>query len=1217
MTKKRIYYTIAFVLVLGVSAIAVLAIGNTYDLINQTSVTVTGGAVFQYYDTEYADGTGNLEPYLRVQASPNEAGYNANFKNPFNPQFDEKTGTWTHAIKLSEIPSIECAPPINSECVPGENYREFIADFNEANSGVNAQISIDAFEIYLFDADDVSFDPTVIANYPYERDGYYHPSIPPSDPTWGAPVWYLDGHILATEENSSGSGQGDMQILVPETLFDGYEECYYGSLTCNVYLVNFIAMGFFDEEFETSPPVVDDWETDATFEEIAVREYPVLDVSKTLEITYEDLIDWTLEKDVTPGLKVGSPGDVLDFDYIVSWTKTESMVNFRADGEIVFSNASGVDLQVQDYDDVFNGGEVVITDCPALPFVVADGASVTCSYTSDLYDPPTMPIGGWLNEVEVEYQEWDDGVLLGPVLNRFAEADHDENYTSRGTAAGSEPDIVTIQDVNDYVDINYDWSLPGITSADTEPYTNDYMCPTVSSLYVNGFYTYDVNNTAEIVETDDEDSETVTIECYVDPLVPTKDAAGTYDRTVEWTLDKTVDDDYHSGNAGELAGSSIWSVVATKSETLDNYKVAGKIWIYNPAAIAQTFTVGDELDDGTVATVTCPSATVAAGATMECTYEAFPADDSAVLNTVTVSAPGNPDQTATADVGWTENLIGFDTGTLSDDRFGYSELISASKTKNFPEDFWCSSEQADYTDGHYQYTETNTAVLNDNINLSASASVTVDCYLDPLEPSKDAAGEWDRTVEWTLEKTVDDDYHSGFAGELAGSSIWTVVATKTDSGPENYKVAGKIWIYNPAGIAQTFTVGDELDDGTIATVTCPSATVVAGATMECTYEAFPADDSATLNTVTVSALGNPDQTATADVGWTENLTGYDEGTLSDDRFGFSELISASRTETFPEDFVCPRDTSLYTDGFYSYTEINEAVLNDNINLSDSASVTVDCYLYASKWGKKWHDMNEDGDMDAGEPMLSGWTIELWDITDLGFETFVISTTTNENGRYDFVDILPWRSYAVCEVMEPGFVQTYPKVDTPAPLEEEIYLDCQSLGDDLGSIGFKLPNVIPGFEYGSGNFFGNKECLGCTLTQGYWKTHSEYGPAPYDDTWAKLPNGADTPFFGSGYSWYEIFQLAPKGGNAYIILAHQYMAATLSSMKDDDPASLASVAAEMAQAEALLMDYDQTLNSLLVPYIPEGDDRALAISIAETLDMFNNGDLPGGPPHCDY
>lgn len=52
--------------------------------------------------------------------------------------------------------------------------------------------------------------------------------------------------------------------------------------------------------------------------------------------------------------------------------------------------------------------------------------------------------------------------------------------------------------------------------------------------------------------------------------------------------------------------------------------------------------------------------------------------------------------------------------------------------------------------------------------------------------------------------------------------------------------------------------------------------------------------------------------------------------------------------------------------------------------------------------------------------------------------------------------------------------------------------------------------------------------GCTLTQGYWKTHSRYGPAPYDTTWAKvgrtpllplrpelLPGPLDLSFQGPG------------------------------------------------------------------------------------------------------
>ena len=69
--------------------------------------------------------------------------------------------------------------------------------------------------------------------------------------------------------------------------------------------------------------------------------------------------------------------------------------------------------------------------------------------------------------------------------------------------------------------------------------------------------------------------------------------------------------------------------------------------------------------------------------------------------------------------------------------------------------------------------------------------------------------------------------------------------------------------------------------------------------------------------------------------------------------------------------------------------------------------------------------------------------------------------------------------------------------------------------------------------------------GCTLTQGYWKTHSQRGPAPYDDNWANLgPLQQDTPFFTSGYTWYSLFWTPPAGGNAYIQLAHQYMAAKL-------------------------------------------------------------------------
>lgn len=133
-----------------------------------------------------------------------------------------------------------------------------------------------------------------------------------------------------------------------------------------------------------------------------------------------------------------------------------------------------------------------------------------------------------------------------------------------------------------------------------------------------------------------------------------------------------------------------------------------------------------------------------------------------------------------------------------------------------------------------------------------------------------------------------------------------------------------------------------------------------------------------------------------------------------------------------------------------------------------------------------------------------------------------------------------------------------------------------------------------------------EAPGCTYTWGYWKTHSEYGPAPYDDTWALLPNGADTPFFGTGLTYYEILQTSSAGGNKYIGLAHQYIAAELNVLSG---ASIPpEVLAAWLEAQALLIAYEDEVD------IPRrSSDRRLAIDLARTLDYYNMGLI--GPGHC--
>lgn len=132
--------------------------------------------------------------------------------------------------------------------------------------------------------------------------------------------------------------------------------------------------------------------------------------------------------------------------------------------------------------------------------------------------------------------------------------------------------------------------------------------------------------------------------------------------------------------------------------------------------------------------------------------------------------------------------------------------------------------------------------------------------------------------------------------------------------------------------------------------------------------------------------------------------------------------------------------------------------------------------------------------------------------------------------------------------------------------------------------------------------------GCTRTQGYWGTHSEHGPAPYDDTWALLPNGSDTDFYTTGLSWYEMFQENNSGGNKYIGLAHQWMAATLNGLAGAD---LSDVANEMADGEVLLIAWASEWDNPQGYPVPVRNEMN---AIASVLDSYNNGDI--GPGHCD-
>ena len=125
--------------------------------------------------------------------------------------------------------------------------------------------------------------------------------------------------------------------------------------------------------------------------------------------------------------------------------------------------------------------------------------------------------------------------------------------------------------------------------------------------------------------------------------------------------------------------------------------------------------------------------------------------------------------------------------------------------------------------------------------------------------------------------------------------------------------------------------------------------------------------------------------------------------------------------------------------------------------------------------------------------------------------------------------------------------------------------------------------------------------GCKYTQGYWKTHSTFGPAPKPDPTWTLVGGPNAAFYLSGQSWLAVFNTPPAGGNVYYDLAHQYEAAILNQA--GGAPSTGAVDLALAFAKGFFRTYTPASAGAL----PKNSIvRALAIAAAATLDNYNNG-----------
>jgi hypothetical protein len=245
------------------------------------------------------------------------------------------------------------------------------------------------------------------------------------------------------------------------------------------------------------------------------------------------------------------------------------------------------------------------------------------------------------------------------------------------------------------------------------------------------------------------------------PLTASKTAKASYDKTIGWGLEKSVDPETHSGTAGQKAGDSTWEIVVTKTVTLGNYKVSGVITINNDNTFAVPVTVTDQLNDGTDALVQCPgmtsaelvaTATVPAKDSVECDYHATPTGATATVNNATVTpsdAALTPNPQPSALLVWDVNVIGAETARLVDPDVDppIDEELSESKTYERTESFLCPSTTAvSYVNGKYSYEKVNTATLTPTggTPIPDSAKVTVHCTSPEVWKGETATGKGPR-----------------------------------------------------------------------------------------------------------------------------------------------------------------------------------------------------------------------------------------------------------------------------------------------------------------------------------------------------------------------------------------------------------------------------------------------------------------------------------------
>jgi len=1007
------------------------------DLTTPGAALLVNGAKLEAYNPATSTGTGVYESFVRVSSNdPDEEGYNTSGRPV---QYDENTSpTFTYDLPLNWVPLVQCG------YVPGY-CREFNADINQQDSWP----LLDLLKARLF----ISTTPSIISADPTADDF--------GQGAGTELVWDLDGDVTqfpATSGdiyvrfdygNSTGSGGGDIKLLIPQSAFPPEAEaaCQYngGTGDCGHYVYLYSQWG------TTDGSAIGNGENNDGFEEWNTREAGYVTVTKTAETTFTREYNWDITKSVDPDAISLFEDQSYAAGYTVLVTQTGyTDRDWLVSGTVTIHNPSGQTVEIIDVSDVvtdlpgISGFDLYcrpdpdpdanpddpppgLTFSPTSPYSLADGETILCTYselTGDPDDFTEVPV----NTVTVALEE-------GGVNSATAEITFDDT-----------PDVEVNKtvDVEDYFDDD-DLTTAlatGISAGDEFTYSHTYTCDEDDG---------DHHNTASVIGDDDvvldEDDATFTVACL--DLTVTKDASTSLERTYNWTLAKSVTPTSWDMFDGD-DGTSDYTVTATPVDYDDDLlNVSGSIEVTNPNSVPVYLTaITDVLSDGNTAAVDCGDIsypyTLAAGTTLSCTYSATPDAEVDGTNTATVTAKptatgATKEFPGSAPYSWTGVTLtkvnefvtikdlythanGTETLTVLD---AAADWADGTATYNYTRTFYCGADAG---------THNNTATMygDDDEVLDAPRSAAVDVTCRDLTVTKSAATTFRRTYLWEITKSVDPEAIYLFPGQSQDAAYTVVVSPMGDPPYEDddWAVSGGITVSNvgnpiPAvinGVADV--ISPDINGNAVCDdVTWPH-TIPAGGTLECSYgSALPnADDRTNTATATQQNHSYASDLTPSNVGTTDYSSDPVPVTFDLENPDVEVDKDVDVTDLFKGD-VSTLATATETGGTYNYShtftcngdegewENTAKVIGDDDEVLGTASAWVNVYCgeltvtkdAAPTFTRTYHwtiqkDPDATLDMFIGESGTVDYTVTL-DKT--GFTDGPWAVTGNITVRNDF------------------------------------------------------------------------------------------------------------------------------------------------------------------------------------------------------------------------